>query len=131
MPIAIVVYSSAPLSQEPWRVRSVPKLAACLIPPRRENAICCFTHSAEPAKQSRCLALVGPPRWLSRQGVFDDKGGCRTKEPAAKQLDQSLQRLRTGHIDLLEFHEVIRMEDPDRIVAPGGASEAFLEARKS
>jgi aryl-alcohol dehydrogenase-like predicted oxidoreductase len=55
----------------------------------------------------------------------------RTKESTAKQLDQLPQRLQTGHIDLLQFHEVIRMEDPDRIFAPAGALEAFLEARKA
>lgn len=55
----------------------------------------------------------------------------RTKESAAKQIDQSLQRLQTDHVDLMQFHEVIRMEDPDRIFAPGGAVEAFLDARKA
>jgi predicted aldo/keto reductase-like oxidoreductase len=55
----------------------------------------------------------------------------RTKQAAAKQLDESLRRLQTDHVDLLQFHEVIRMEDPDRFFAPGGALEAFLEARKA
>ena len=55
----------------------------------------------------------------------------RTKPEAAKQLDVSLKRLQTDHIDLLQFHEVIRMEDPDRFFADGGALEAFLEARKA
>jgi predicted aldo/keto reductase-like oxidoreductase len=55
----------------------------------------------------------------------------RTKTAAAKQLDESLRRLQTDHIDLLQFHEVIRMEDPDRFFAPGGAREAFDEAKKA
>ena len=55
----------------------------------------------------------------------------RTKEAAAKQLDESLKRLQTDRIDLLQFHEVIRMEDPDRFFAPGGAVEAFNEAKKA
>jgi len=55
----------------------------------------------------------------------------RTKQAAAQQLDESLKRLQTGHLDLLQFHEVIRMEDPDRFFASGGALEAFLEARKA
>ena len=67
-----------------------------------------------------------------RQKVFlMTKVDGRTKESAARQLDESLKRLQTDHIDLLQFHEVIRMEDPDRIFAPGGAVEAFLDARKS
>lgn len=55
----------------------------------------------------------------------------RTKEAAAKQIDESLQRLQTDHVDLMQFHEIIRMEDPDRIFADGGAMEAMLEAKKA
>ncbi len=55
----------------------------------------------------------------------------RTKAAAAKQLDESLQRLQTDVIDLLQHHEVIRMEDPDRIFAEGGAMEAVLAAKKA
>jgi len=55
----------------------------------------------------------------------------QTKKAAAKQLDECLQRLQTDIIDLLQFHEVIRMSDPDRILDPGGALEAALEAKKA
>jgi len=55
----------------------------------------------------------------------------RTKESAAKQLEQSLVRLETDVIDLLQFHEILRMEDPDRIFAEGGAMEAVKAARKA
>ena len=34
-------------------------------------------------------------------------------------------------VDLMQFHEVIRLEDPDRIFAEGGAMEAMLEAKKA
>jgi len=54
----------------------------------------------------------------------------RTAASAAEQLDQSLERLQTDHVDLLQFHEVIRMEEPERIFAPGGALEAVLRARE-
>jgi predicted aldo/keto reductase-like oxidoreductase len=53
----------------------------------------------------------------------------RTKKAAAEQLDQSLQRLQTDVIDLLQFHEIIRMEDPDRVFAENGAIHAVLAAR--
>ncbi len=67
-----------------------------------------------------------------RQKVFlMTKVDGRTKETAAKQLDESLKRLQTDRVDLLQFHEVIRMEDPDRFFAPGGALEAFLDAKKA
>jgi aryl-alcohol dehydrogenase-like predicted oxidoreductase len=55
----------------------------------------------------------------------------RTREAAARQIDQSLKRLQTDHLDLLQHHEVIRMEDPDRIFAEGGAQEAVLAAQKA
>ncbi len=54
----------------------------------------------------------------------------RTKKAALQQLDESLRRLQTDRIDLLQFHEVIRDTDPDRIFASGGGMEAVLEARK-
>jgi predicted aldo/keto reductase-like oxidoreductase len=67
-----------------------------------------------------------------RQKVFlMTKVDGRTKEAAAKQLDESLKRLQTDHVELLQFHEVIRMEDPDRFFAPGGALEAFTDAKKA
>jgi aryl-alcohol dehydrogenase-like predicted oxidoreductase len=55
----------------------------------------------------------------------------RTKRAAAEQLDESLKRLQTDVIDLLQFHEVIRLEDPDRIFAEGGALEAVAAAKKA
>jgi aryl-alcohol dehydrogenase-like predicted oxidoreductase len=45
----------------------------------------------------------------------------RTRALAAQQIDESLRRLQTDHVDLLQFHEIIRLEDPDRIFATGGA----------
>jgi aryl-alcohol dehydrogenase-like predicted oxidoreductase len=55
----------------------------------------------------------------------------RDKTTAARQIDESLHRLKTDHVDLLQHHEVIRMDDADRIFAAGGAMEAVLEARSA
>jgi uncharacterized protein len=55
----------------------------------------------------------------------------RTKTAASSQINDSLRRLQTDHIDLLQFHEVIRDTDPERIFAAGGALEAVLEAQKA
>jgi len=55
----------------------------------------------------------------------------RTKKAAAEQIDQCLQRLQTDYIDLMQLHEIIRLEDPDRIFAEGGAIEAVVAAQKA
>ena len=55
----------------------------------------------------------------------------RTKDAYNKQLEQSMGRLQTDVIDLVQFHEIIRMEDPDRIFAAGGAMEAAITAREA
>ncbi len=55
----------------------------------------------------------------------------RTKAAATSQIDESLRRLQTDRIDLLQFHEVIRENDPDRILADGGAMEAVVHAQKA
>ena len=54
----------------------------------------------------------------------------QTKRSAQAQLHQSLRRFDTEYIDLVQMHEVIRPEDPERIFAPEGAIEALLEARE-
>ncbi|HYM02920.1 MAG TPA: aldo/keto reductase [Stellaceae bacterium] len=55
----------------------------------------------------------------------------RTREAAARQIDESLRRLQTDHIDLMQYHENIRLEDPDRFFAAGGALEAVLAAKQA
>jgi predicted aldo/keto reductase-like oxidoreductase len=55
----------------------------------------------------------------------------RDHQTAAQQIDESLKRLQTDDIDLLQFHEVIRMSDPEKILGPGGGMEAALAAKKA
>ena len=55
----------------------------------------------------------------------------RTRKAATEQLEESLRRLQTDHIDLLQFHEIIRMEDPERVFAAGNGMEAVVEAQKA
>jgi len=67
-----------------------------------------------------------------RQRVFlMTKFDGRTKASTAKQIDESLQRLQTDVIDLMQYHENIRMEDPDRFFAADGPLEALQEAKKA
>jgi uncharacterized protein len=55
----------------------------------------------------------------------------RTKEVAMSQIDESLTRLKVDHIDLLQHHEVLRYDDPDRIFSEGGSMEAVLAAKQA
>jgi aryl-alcohol dehydrogenase-like predicted oxidoreductase len=55
----------------------------------------------------------------------------RSKKEAARQLDESLRRLRVDHIDLVQHHEIIRFEDPHRIFDDEGANAALVEARNA
>jgi predicted aldo/keto reductase-like oxidoreductase len=48
-----------------------------------------------------------------------------------KQIETSLRRLQTDMIDLVQIHEVIRMNDPEAVFAPGGCIEAAIAARKA
>ena len=53
----------------------------------------------------------------------------RSKREAARQLDESLRRLRVDRIDLVQHHEIIRFDDPHRIFHAEGANAALVEAR--
>jgi len=67
-----------------------------------------------------------------RQKVFlMTKVDGQTGKMAIMQLEESLQRLQTDTIDLLQFHEVIRMADPERIFGSDGAIEALIKAKKA
>ena len=54
----------------------------------------------------------------------------RTKAATAHQIDESLKRLQTDHIDLMQYHENIRLEDPDRFFSDGPL-EALQEAKQA
>jgi aryl-alcohol dehydrogenase-like predicted oxidoreductase len=53
----------------------------------------------------------------------------RSRAAAALQIDESLRRLGTDRIDLMQLHEVIHADDPERTFRPGGAIEALAAAR--
>jgi len=81
----------------------------------------------------RCETIMGKAlRDGYRNKVFlMTKIDSRSRKNAVKQMDESLQRLQTDHVDLLQFHEIIRMGDPDLVFAEDGPLEAVQEAKKA
>ena len=55
----------------------------------------------------------------------------RSQKEATRQLDESLRRMKTDRIDLVQHHEVIRYDDPHRLFDRDGANAALLEARQA
>ena len=66
-----------------------------------------------------------------RKSVFlAEKTGKRDAAGDAAELERTLQRFHTDHVDLYQFHAVASMEDVDKILAPAGAAETFFKAKK-
>jgi aryl-alcohol dehydrogenase-like predicted oxidoreductase len=74
---------------------------------------------------------LGPALEPWRNQVFlACKTGMRTAREAREELDRSLQRLRTDHLDLYQHHAVTTVDEVRTILGPGGAMETFVKARK-
>jgi predicted aldo/keto reductase-like oxidoreductase len=58
------------------------------------------------------------------------KTGKRDKSGAQAELERSLKRLKTDHFDLYQLHALMNKEETERALGPGGAMEAFVEAKK-
>lgn len=67
-----------------------------------------------------------------RNQVFlAEKTMSRDARGAREELERTLQRFHTDHVDLYQFHAVTSTEDVDKILAPGGAAETFMAAKKA
>lgn len=88
----------------------------------------CWSYHAGESERRMGAALRGTRR---EQFFLMTKFDGRTRKAAAQQIDESLKRLETDYVDLIQYHENIRMNDPDRFFAPNGALEALVEAKKA
>jgi aryl-alcohol dehydrogenase-like predicted oxidoreductase len=93
-----------------------------------------FLDNSWDYNDGRSELLVGKalrtPGYRDKAFVMTKLDG-RTKQVAQKQIDQSLLRLGVDHIDLLQHHEILRFDDPDRIFADEGAMEAVMAAKQA
>lgn len=83
------------------------------------------------ASYGKAEILVGP--WMPRERkrfFLSTKTGERSKQAAWEELQRSLERLKTDHLDLYQIHAITRMDELDAALAPGGALDAFLDARE-
>jgi aryl-alcohol dehydrogenase-like predicted oxidoreductase len=87
----------------------------------------CWDYNGGKSEERMGQALEGGYR---KRVFLMTKLDGRTKEAARAQLGQSLERLKTDHIDLVQVHEVIRMTDPERVFGENGAIQALIEARR-
>lgn len=75
-------------------------------------------------------ALMGPALKPYRKKSFlACKTTKRDQQGSQEELHGSLEQLKTGHLDLYQFHALSKMEDLDQIFGPGGAMETFQKAR--
>ncbi len=88
----------------------------------------CWDYNEGKSEERMGKALAGDKRG---KVFLMSKIDGRTKDAAAQQIDQSLKRLGTDVIDLMQVHEVIRFEDPARVFGAGGAMEALLAAKQA
>jgi len=92
-----------------------------------------FMDNAWDYHDGRSEELMGEALQGRRDKVFLMTKVCshgRDKKVALKQLEESLKRLKTDHLDLWQIHEVVYENDPDLHFAQGGAVEALLAARE-
>jgi len=80
-------------------------------------------------ESERRLGLALQNGYRDRVFLMTKNDGRTTKE-FNRQLDESLSRLKTDHLDLIQFHEIIRMGDPDAVFTRGGI-EAAMRAREA
>ncbi|MGA9887897.1 MAG: aldo/keto reductase [Candidatus Acidiferrales bacterium] len=88
----------------------------------------CWDYNGGDSEIRMGKALLGGYR---QKAFLMTKIDSHTKQGAAKQIDESLRRLQTDHIDLLQFHEVIRPSDPEAIFVVNGGMEAALAAKQA
>lgn len=67
---------------------------------------------------------------LRKKVLLMSKAHLRDRDGAMKQLEETLERMKTDYLDLWQCHEVSRMDEVEKIFGPKGSLEAFVKAKK-
>ncbi len=112
------------------RTYGKPEPACEVIRKALECGITYFDTAKAYADSERYYGSVWSERPLIRSQIFQaGKSAARDRLSALRDLDETLERLHTEYLDLWQIHDVRTRGDLDRITAPGGALEGFVEAR--
>ncbi len=87
----------------------------------------CWDYNGGVSEERMGKALEGGYR---QKAFLMTKIDGRTGHAARQQLEESLRRLKTDHLDLIQIHEVIRMTDPEQAFQPGNVIDVLQQARK-
>ena len=90
-----------------------------------------INHFDVAASYGHAELRLGP--WMGRirdQIFLATKTGLRDREAAWAQINQSLERLQTDHLDLIQIHAVGDLEELELVFRPGGSLEAVVRARE-
>jgi aryl-alcohol dehydrogenase-like predicted oxidoreductase len=114
------------------RTTGRPAEAAEVIRAARAAGIAYFDSARVYADSERYYGAVWGADPAGRAASFQaSKSAARGRTGAAAELEQSLQRLQTDTLDLWQIHDIRTPQDIAMIEEPGGALEAFLDARAS
>lgn len=106
------------------------KAAQKVIETALDEGISYFDSAQAYAGSETYYGLVWSRRSTDRTRIFQtSKSARRTKKEALLELDQTLLKMGIDYLDLWQIHDVRTKEDLQAIAGPGGALEAFVEAR--
>ena len=89
-----------------------------------------INHFDVAASYGEAELRLGPWMGRIRDRVFlATKTGLRDRDQAWAQINQSLERLQTDHLDLIQVHAVGDLAELDLVTRPGGSLEAVVRAR--
>lgn len=90
-----------------------------------------INHIDVAASYGEAELRIGPWMAKHRQDFFlATKTEKRTYTGAKEELQRSLERLQVDYVDLWQMHFLIEEEDWQTAMGPGGALEAFIEAKE-